>query len=102
MLRILAVTACQLGLQNTVSTINPFLLINISPNLSILEPLNCIETNDGIGVTASENWDDDFEDDGLGPGSGEVIVPPSIQARQQKLLHNLDSVKEFAALVEGL
>ncbi|KAI5810140.1 hypothetical protein DFH27DRAFT_521753 [Peziza echinospora] len=48
----------------------------------------------------SENWDDDFEDDGLGPGSGEVIVPPSIQARQQKLLHNLDSVKEFAALVE--
>lgn len=49
----------------------------------------------------SENWDSDFEDDEFGSGSGEVFVPPEIQERQQKVLRHLDSVKEFAALVEG-
>lgn len=50
----------------------------------------------------SENWDDDFEEDGLGFGTGEVIVPQAIQERQQKVLRHLDAVKEFAALVEGI
>lgn len=50
----------------------------------------------------SENWDDDFEEDGLGLGTGEVVVPQAIQERQQKVLGHLDAVKEFAALVEGI
>ena len=49
----------------------------------------------------SENWDDDFEEDGLGLGT-EVVVPQAIQDRQQKVLRHLDAVKEFAALVEGI
>ena len=47
----------------------------------------------------SENWDDDFE--GLSIGAGEFIVPQAIQERQQQVILHLDSVKEFAALVEG-
>lgn len=50
----------------------------------------------------SENWDDDFEDDCYGGLGGEVVVPKAIQERQKKVLRHLDSVKEFAALVEGM
>ncbi|KAF8474645.1 hypothetical protein BDZ91DRAFT_758797 [Kalaharituber pfeilii] len=51
---------------------------------------------------ASESWDSDFEDDESGLGGGEVVVPQAIQERQQKVLRHLDSVKEFAALVQEL
>lgn len=50
---------------------------------------------------ASENWDDDFEDDGFSLGQGEVVVPQAIQDRQYKVILHLDSVREFAALVES-